>query len=102
MNFAFFLALERHLCRSWGAAPTDRDRTHSDGNSQIIRSESPAANVRRSKQQAVIMLQPKQDPACYFPGLERHCRVLVSRLDIAQAPIENIASENGRSAVGLV
>ena len=37
------------------------------------------------------MLQPKQDSACYFPGLERHRRVLVARLDIAQAPIEHIA-----------
>ena len=94
MNFAFFLALERHLCRSWGAAPTDRDRTHSDGNSQIIRSESPAANVRRSKQQAVIMLQPKQDPACYFPGLERHRRMLVNGLDIAQAAIKSVTGVN--------
>src|SRR6185437_683158 len=41
-----------------------------------------------SEQQAVVMLQPEQHAAGYFPGLERHDRMLIGGLHITQSAIE--------------
>ena len=48
-----------------------------------------------SEKQAVVVLQPEQDPTGHLPGLERHDSMLVGGLHIAQSAIERVAGVYG-------